>query len=122
MSAKSTALQVLNTRAGMAAVGVAAVAIVLYVAARKAADIVVTKTPNLYAPEKKDRLLFGFINIDEPFALTKRVGCSLPFVNCGEAKKSVTGWGDVKPPGDYQLLTDTTAQTVRDASVVGSIH
>lgn len=109
MSAKSTAVQVLNTRAGMVAVGVAAVAIVLYLAARKAADVVVAKAPNLYDAEKKDRLLFGFINLDEPFAASKRLACSLPFVNC--EKKSAA----LLPPDD-------TAQIVADASRTGTIH
>lgn len=34
----------------------------------------VTTAPNLYDPKKTDRLLFGFINLDEPFAFTKRSG------------------------------------------------
>lgn len=35
---------------------------------------IITTAPNLYDPNKTDRLLFGLINLDEPFALTKRSG------------------------------------------------
>lgn len=107
MSTK-TAVALLNTRAALAVAGVVTLALVAYLASRKLAAAVVSKEQNLYDPAKKDRLLFGFINIDEPFAVSKRIGCSLPFVNCQKTPAPVPG--------------DNTEQIVRDASRVGSIH
>lgn len=63
----------LNTKAGAYAVGIGVAALAIYWLAGRAVDAVITRTPNLYDPEKTDRLVFGVVNIDEPFALSRRV-------------------------------------------------
>jgi len=63
----------LNTKAGAYAVGIVAAALAVYWLAGRAVAAVVKETPNLYDTEKTDRLVFGAINIDEPFALTRRL-------------------------------------------------
>lgn len=66
-------MNVLNTKAAGYAAAVAVGAVALWWLAGRAAAAVTTKTPNLYDPDKTDRLVFGLINIDEPFALTRRL-------------------------------------------------
>lgn len=66
-------MNVLNTKAGAYAAAIAVGAIAVWWLAGRAAAAVTTRTPNLYDPEKTDRLVFGFVNVDEPFALSRRV-------------------------------------------------
>lgn len=66
-------MNVLNTKAGAYAVAIAAGAVALWWLAGRAAAAVTTRAPNLYEPEKTDRLVLGVVNIDEPFALTRRL-------------------------------------------------
>lgn len=66
-------MNVLNTKAAGYAAAVAVGAVALWWLAGRAAAAVTTRTPNLYDPEKTDRLVFGFVNVDEPFALSRRV-------------------------------------------------